>query len=99
MEAEVLGHGHGFVEVAGEPVGGMGVAAERDRAAAFFGPLLGNPWPDRAADVELECSAAAGDRPHRVAELVFEPFRVKRPFPVFRPVPDRVLDVAEEHTE
>jgi len=44
VEAEVLGHGHGFVEVACEPVGGVRVAGDRDRLAAFFAPPLRDPW-------------------------------------------------------
>ena len=44
-EAEVLGHRHCFVEVAGQRVGGVCIASEGDRTAAFLAPPLWDPWP------------------------------------------------------
>ena len=94
-EAEVLGHCHCFVEVAGQGIRCMRIACERDRTAAFLAPPLRDPWPQRATDVQLQRPAAASKVAHHQPEHILKDPWVERTFLLSRPIAHRVIDVRQ----
>src|SRR5215470_1557643 len=90
-----FGHGGGVVELAGESVGLMGVAAERDCHSAFFAPPASDLRAKGLFSIDFQRPAAASKHTQGVTELLFERDWIELAG-CRRPVAEWIVDMSQD---